>query len=384
MKLARRVLPVVVVFLVPSAALACLWDYDTLRQERSRFPDTLELITGKFLRHSPEFYEWRIADRKRKLEADPYNLSYYDDLAVAYDKTGRHDEAIKTILAKDRLKPGLYETEANLGTFLIHSGKLKEGLVHIDNAIRINPDAHFGREKYQKALVEYVLKRGGAKTLPLMGPPPEESYTEPRTGFAFSLRSDALQPLAADERAAAVKGILGIMRFGNYDSPIVLEALGSVLADGVGYVPEQDAKRMAARAYLKASYEVKDEAAKAAYRKLAESSLNLQTRAPLARVEQDFQRELADAREWYERLRQDELSWIRDGKDPEAEFDKLYAADPQPLDTDDGRWYHNPNNTIPVVLAVAAALFVAASALVTWFIWRLLTRRRRAAQRANA
>jgi len=43
---------------LPAAAVACLWDYDTLKQERARFPSTLELITGKFLRHSPEFYEW--------------------------------------------------------------------------------------------------------------------------------------------------------------------------------------------------------------------------------------------------------------------------------------------------------------------------------------
>src|SRR5262249_53360047 len=144
---------------VPSAALACLWDYDTLMMERSRFPDTLELITGKFLRHSPEFYEWRIRDRLGKLQSDPENLAYYDDLAVAYEKTGQRDKAIETMRAKDYKRPGLYETEANLGTFHIHAGRLEEGLEHIGRALRINPDAHFGREKYQRLLVEYVLDR---------------------------------------------------------------------------------------------------------------------------------------------------------------------------------------------------------------------------------
>ena len=52
---------------LPTAVFACLWDYDTLKQERARFPETLELITGKFLRHSKEFYEWRIQDRLQKL-----------------------------------------------------------------------------------------------------------------------------------------------------------------------------------------------------------------------------------------------------------------------------------------------------------------------------
>lgn len=42
---------------------ACEWDYDTLQLERQRFPSALELVTGKFSRHTPEFYycESRIA-----------------------------------------------------------------------------------------------------------------------------------------------------------------------------------------------------------------------------------------------------------------------------------------------------------------------------------
>ena len=44
-------------------AAACLWDADTLPMERTLFPSVLELITGKFLRHSPEFYRWRVRDR---------------------------------------------------------------------------------------------------------------------------------------------------------------------------------------------------------------------------------------------------------------------------------------------------------------------------------
>ena len=52
-----RLAAALVAVLVPSVAAACPWDYDTIKRERTRFPGTLELITGKFLRHSPEFYE---------------------------------------------------------------------------------------------------------------------------------------------------------------------------------------------------------------------------------------------------------------------------------------------------------------------------------------
>ena len=53
------------------AADACVWDSDTLEQERSRYPTALELITGKFLRHTREFYEWRIRDRLGAAESCP-------------------------------------------------------------------------------------------------------------------------------------------------------------------------------------------------------------------------------------------------------------------------------------------------------------------------
>ena len=35
-----------------ATAPACLWDRDTRAMERQRFPSVLEVITGKFLRHS--------------------------------------------------------------------------------------------------------------------------------------------------------------------------------------------------------------------------------------------------------------------------------------------------------------------------------------------
>jgi tetratricopeptide (TPR) repeat protein len=167
----RTRLAVAVVLLLPPAAAACLWDYDTLAQERGRFPTVLELITGKYLRHSPEFYEWRAADRRKRLAADPSNLSLHDDLVVALDRLGRYDQALAAVETAARLRPGRYETEANWGTVLLHAGRLEEGLAHIDAAVRINPDAHFGREVYQQKLVRWVIDaRMAGRTLPVARP----------------------------------------------------------------------------------------------------------------------------------------------------------------------------------------------------------------------
>lgn len=124
--------------------MACLWDYDTLQQERSRFPSALELITGKFPRHIKEFYEWRLKDRQKKIAETGPTPELLDDLAVAFDKIGDHDQSIATMELAEQKFPGRYETAANLGTFYFHAKRLEEGVPHIERALQINPHAHFG------------------------------------------------------------------------------------------------------------------------------------------------------------------------------------------------------------------------------------------------
>ena len=311
---------------------ACLWDYDTLMMERARFPDTLELITGKFRRHSTEFYQWRIRDRLLKLESEPENLAWLDDLAVAYDKTGQHAKAIETMARKESIQPGLYETAANLGTFHIHAGELEKGLEHIRRAIEINPDAHFGREVYQQLLVEYVLecRKAGRGGLPLAGEDP---------GFVSFLydspqRKELSQIDSETGMMKALTGIQGMMRFGHHDSPILLEVLGELLSSPRG-LRLDDAKRLAARAYLRASDEVEDETARAAYRQRAVRALSMQTvssgnwiQLQLSSLEATFRDELAQAENWFEEVHSHEIAWIAEGKDADAEFSRVYYQEP--------------------------------------------------------
>jgi tetratricopeptide (TPR) repeat protein len=311
--------------LFPSLALACLWDYDTLLQEQSRFPDVLELITGKFPRHSQEFYIWRIKDRVEKLKGNPDSLAYLDDLAVAFDKIGDQQKAIELMLAAEEKQRGRYETEANLGTFYIHAGQWEDGLVHISNALRINADAHFGREKYQQLLVEFMLfcRADGNLSLPL-AQSEKAMKLYAGVGFhAFLEKQLGLTRLTPEGRQEAIKGILGIMRFGNHESPVVLEAMASLLSRDNGFdEPSVDAKQLAARAYLKASYMAPG--AQSGYRQMAGDVLQMQKGTSLERLDRDFEREVADAKKWSEQVRQDELNWIQDGKNPEEEFARKY------------------------------------------------------------
>ncbi len=318
--------------LMPAIAGACLWDHDTLVQERGRFPTALELITGKFLRHSKEFYQWRIEDRRQKLAKDPKNLAYHDDLAVAYQKIGDPKRAIETMLAKDKIKPGVYETYSNLGTFYILGGDLKEGLVYVDKALAINPNAHFGREKYQAWLVEYAIGRSHHKELifPLrFGPQESVESNFKDTGFREYL-ADKLgkKSLTHEDSQAAVKGILGMMRFADHKNPLLLEALGDVLVDMNN--PDKDATQLAARAYLRAGREVSDAKAKERFKLLAlrAMSTRMDRDKEFPQLERDLETEIRDADKWYATLQRREAQWIKEGQNVEAEFDQLYTAEP--------------------------------------------------------
>jgi tetratricopeptide (TPR) repeat protein len=374
---AKLALLSLVVLSLPGSAAACLWDYDTLREERQRFPDALELITGKFLRHSVEFYRWRIEDRKKKLSAQPDNLDYLDDLAVAYEKTGDHAKAIETMMTAEKIKPYRYETKANLATFYVHAGDLPKCLQFVREALAINPDAHFGRERYQMWLVEYILESqvNGKTVVPLRtanaasGANDETKRRSRNFGEFVGKRMGHGGLLAGSELQKAVTGVLGMMRFANFENPILLEALGDLLLTGRD--PTVDAKRLAARCYLKASYVTDDPVTKTSYRQLAECAIEFQTQGPYNRIqlplpelEHDFQEELADAKTWYEDVKAHELGWIHDGKDADAEYDRRYRYEPAAADV---RPFIIDEPALPfVVLGGGIVILIAA----VWFIRR--------------
>lgn len=152
---------------------ACIWDSDTLRAEAKGVPTIIETISGRFDRFPPRYYEMR-RDRVLKIiEQDANNLALYDDLAVSYDRLGDSSTAIFWMEKKGEVlkqhpdKEHQYRYLANLGTFYIHRW-LKAGADFsdrndvfkacelIEKAIELNPDAHFGREKYQLQVLHWL------------------------------------------------------------------------------------------------------------------------------------------------------------------------------------------------------------------------------------
>jgi hypothetical protein len=192
------------VILSAGPALACLWDYDTALDEERGLPSLVDAVFGRYEVHSREYYEAR---RDRLLAQKELSPDDYDDLAVAYDRFKDFAKAASHMKEKEKRYPGRYTTQANWGTFLVHGGQLEAGLERLKKAVEINPDAHFGREKYQIRMIEYVLacKKDPkyAETHSVLGAP-----VAPGTG-RFNVRAFyAEHPEIGEDVWSAVVGIL--------------------------------------------------------------------------------------------------------------------------------------------------------------------------------
>lgn len=191
----------------PALASACMWDMDTLQEEASLGKDFISTIVGRFPRNPPLYFQMR---RDRILAKANKTPEDYDDLAVAYERLGDSLSAIKWIDRKPHGNSTVeYRTHANRGTFLFHAylhGELGKdsalkALSELETALKINPEAHFGRERVQIRLMKALLN-------------PPDFYDPDK---------DALK---------GAEGYAGIIRLGSgWESPDVFRALATDLGD---------------------------------------------------------------------------------------------------------------------------------------------------------
>src|SRR5262245_54257239 len=89
-----RAIALVAFLVVPGPLWACLWDRDTLAAEARGIPDIIQVITGRFERNPPLYYEMRLKRATARIADHPDDLEAYDDAGVACDRLGLGDEAI--------------------------------------------------------------------------------------------------------------------------------------------------------------------------------------------------------------------------------------------------------------------------------------------------
>ena len=226
---------------LPLSVAACLWDRDTPAAEAIGMPEVVAVLTGRFERNPPLYYEMRLARVTLHLQSRPDDLAAYDDAGVACDRLGLGDEAISWMARKrveleklDASRPEVqehrYRYHANLGTFLVHRwasqgadrariDEVEAACDQIAKALEINPDAHFGREKYQLQAMQWIVN------------PPRADSSQFLPNFLdwdfHDIYGESTEPEEADE---AVRGLTGLIVLGNaWESVDVFHALNVAL-----------------------------------------------------------------------------------------------------------------------------------------------------------
>jgi tetratricopeptide (TPR) repeat protein len=222
----------IAIVVVGLLSLGCLWDRDTFQEESLGRAELAQILRGDLRKHSTAFYAAKVEYTRPMIDAGNAPKERYDDLAVALAKTGKLDDALAVLDAKDKRFPGEYTTSANRGTFFAMKGDLKSGLEHLRKAIAINPDAHFGREIVQIKLLEWKLKVAGDATLGgkenFLGIP--MTFDTLIDGHGKS-RSKKKTAKGAKKEDGTVEALVGLIRFGDaHEDPQVWRALGWALA----------------------------------------------------------------------------------------------------------------------------------------------------------
>lgn len=224
--------------LLATAATPCLWDSDTLADELRGLPEAFDLVTGRWHRHSDAYYR----ERTRRLgNAAALTIAEYDDLAVAHEHLGERDQAIAVMLRKGQALAQLpedpahrYRYHANLGTFYAHAGRFDEALAELHRAVAINKDAHFGRERYQIELIEYIAAARDHPEhwayhgfLRFAGHDVHNAHFSPPPATAPP-GDWPREPSAIDWRGA-YEAVAGMLRFGGLEGAELYRALGDLL-----------------------------------------------------------------------------------------------------------------------------------------------------------
>lgn len=143
--------------LCPLQLFACIWDSDTLWQERRVHPKIAEAILGSpSPKPDPTRYRTKIQELlQSRRDDDP---EWWNELAGAHLRLGEAEKAVTLLESVRKRFDGNYGVHANLGTAYHLLGRYADAEREIARDLEINPEAHFGLEKYHLALLQYLSR----------------------------------------------------------------------------------------------------------------------------------------------------------------------------------------------------------------------------------
>jgi len=152
---ARSAMIVITLWLTTAGMQACIWDSDSLLQEKWTSPKLAEAILKP---QKPQADRKALEAKIAKLLANRQETKseWWNELAGAYIRSGQADKAVALLEPVVSRFENDYATHANLGTAYHLLGRYAEAEKHIARDLEINPEAHHGLEKYHLALLQYL------------------------------------------------------------------------------------------------------------------------------------------------------------------------------------------------------------------------------------
>ncbi len=142
----------------PQTTDACGWDYETYHAEAESLPCVHDATLGLWPRHTEEYDRARIDAFDTALSWAPHWTEALDAKALSQIRLGELEAAEQTLQHRLEVAPDAYGSHANLGTLYTFTGDWGRALQHIDRAMEIEPQAHFGREKVHRQLVAFMQR----------------------------------------------------------------------------------------------------------------------------------------------------------------------------------------------------------------------------------
>ena len=139
-------------------ALACINDSKTLSAEKREHPTLAQAILSPKI-EQPDVKS--LTEDIQKLKSNPKtnDVAWWNDLDGAYLRLGQPAEAVKILEPLINRFAGDYGIHANLGTAYHLLGRYADAEREIRRDTEINPEGHFGLEKYHLALLQYLPER---------------------------------------------------------------------------------------------------------------------------------------------------------------------------------------------------------------------------------
>ena len=368
-------------FLVPFFASASLWDSETSKLNAVHYQTVMQVLVGNHLKHSQNYHFWRISMYEDTWNKNPDSLILYDAMAVSYHLTGRTNDAIRLMIAKEQKKAGEYSTYANLMTFYISDTDLYKARFY-GQKLKENFETIALRDKYQIYWIDYLIacaartgntqKQKRKLNFPVQGEFRVESLAESRQIYEipnfyaflakkFSTQKGNKRKAMLTERQVdeVIFSMLQLLRFSHHENVLVIEAIGDlllgktalpILEEGqITYTEKQKEERqnkrgaaqLAAFAYLRAAQLVSNYSPKIekSYTLLATSVLlnhqnyvEKEKKYTVTDITIFLAQKIKDRDNYLKPIFEQEKQWIAEGLRIDEEFEANYLPDLESLE----------------------------------------------------